>query len=88
MIYGDVIYNDVSANYLIYIVWRAIGMMKIAGLNVIAHAFVVNGATNQKKFFRMHAIPEHTKSGITYKAPNLYDPGKFVYFAIVADVLN
>ena len=57
-------------------------MMKIAGLNVIA--IVADGATNNRKFFRMHAIPEYTKSGITYKVPNLYDLGKFVYF--VADV--
>ena len=50
--------------------------MKIAGLNAIA--IVVDGATNKNKFFRMHAIPEHIMSGITYKVPNLYDPGKFV----------
>ena len=63
--------------YLIHVVWWAIRMMKIAGLNVTYITIVVDGATNKKKFFRMHAIPEHTKSGITYKAPNLYDPGKF-----------
>ena len=28
----------------------------------------------------MHKIEEHTKSDVTYKAPNIYLPEKFIYF--------
>jgi len=57
-------------------------MLEIAGLTVIA--ITADGASNNRKFFRMQAIPEYSKHGVTYKVPNLYQPEKFIYF--VADV--
>ena len=53
-------------------------MLKIAGLNVIA--IVADGAPNNRKFFKMHAIPEYKKLSIACKVPNLYNPVKFMYF--------
>jgi len=60
------------------LVWRAIRMLRLVGLTVIS--VVANGASTNRKFFRLHKIFEHQKSGITYKAPNISDPGRFVYF--------
>ena len=48
-------------------------MLKIAGLNVIA--VVVDGASTNHRFSRMHSIGK-----ITYKAPNLSQSDEFSYF--------
>ena len=70
--------TGVSANYLFHIIWKAIRMLKIAGLNVIA--VVADGASINRRFFRMHSINKHKKGKITYKAPNLSEPDEFIYF--------
>jgi len=57
-------------------------MLELAGLTVIA--ITVDGASNNRKFFHMQAIPEYSKHRVTYKVPNLYQPEKLIYF--VADV--
>ena len=41
---------------------------------------VSDGASSNRKFFASHAIEEHKKSGVTFKAPNIALPGNFVYF--------
>ena len=72
----------VSSNYLIYIVWRAIRLLQIAGLQVVC--VVADGASANRRFFRLHSIDEYKKSGVTYLAPNVCcAPGDKVYF--VAD---
>ena len=38
------------------------------------------GASSNRKFFASHAIEEHKKSGVTFKARNIALPGNFVYF--------
>ena len=69
----------VSSNYLIYIVWRAIRLLQIAGLQVIC--VVADGASANRRFFRLHSIDEYKKSGVTYLAPNICRaPGDKVYF--------
>ena len=40
--------TGVSANYLSYIIWKAVRMLKIAGLNVIA--VVADGASTNRRF--------------------------------------
>ena len=73
----------VTANYLIYLVWRAIRMLQIAGLQVIC--VTADGASPNRKFFKLHKIDKLVKSGITYVAPNVCcKPGNYVYF--MADV--
>ena len=49
-------------------------------MQVICVAIVADGATSNRKFFTMHTIEEHQKSSVTYKAPNIFLPGNFVYF--------
>ena len=56
-------------------------MLQIAGLTVLC--IVADGASNNRHFFRLHSISKFHKSGVTYKAPNVYSQGEFVYF--VAD---
>ena len=58
--------------------WRAIRMLALIGLQVIS--VVADGASNNRRFFRMHKISKFQCSGITYKAPNITNPGSFVYF--------
>jgi len=41
---------------------------------------VSDGASSIRRFFASHAIAEHKKSGVTFKAPNIDLPGNFVYF--------
>ena len=53
-------------------------MLALIGLQVIS--IVADGASNNRKFFRMHKISRFQCSGITYKAPNITKPGSFVYF--------
>ena len=59
------------------VVWRAIRMLQLAGLTVVS--VVADGASSNRKFFRLHKILEHQKSGVTYKAPNISRNGHFVY---------
>lgn len=70
-----------DADYLIHIAWKAIRMLQIAGLTVVC--MVADGASNNRRFFRSHSVSKYLKSGVTYKAPNIFLPGEFVYF--VAD---
>ena len=71
-----------TSNYLIYIVWRAIRLLQIAGLQVIS--VVADGASTNRRFFKLHSIDKYKKSGVTYLAPNVCRAaGDKVYF--VAD---
>ena len=73
----------VNANYLMYLVWRAIRMLQLADLQVIC--VVADGATPNRRFFKLHKMEQYTKSGVTYFAPNICrTPGDYVYF--IADV--
>ena len=72
----------VSSNCLIYIVWRAIRLLQIAGLQVVC--VVADGASANRRFFSLHSINEYKKSGVIYLAPNVcHASGDKVYF--VAD---
>ena len=53
-------------------------MLQMVGLTVIS--VVADGASCNRKFFRLHKILDHQKSGVTYKAPNISSPGSLVYF--------
>ena len=62
--------------------WRAIRLLQIAGLQVIS--VVADGASTNRKFFKLHCIDKYKKCGVTYLAPNICCfPGDKVYF--VAD---
>ena len=70
--------RGVTANYLMYLVWRAAGMLQIAGLQVIC--IVADGATPNRKIFKLHKIEELMKSGVTCVAPNVCSkPGNHLY---------
>ena len=60
------------------IVWRSTRMLQLVGLTVIS--VVADGASSNRKFFRLHKILQHQKAGVTYKAPNICQQGNFVYF--------
>ena len=51
-------------------------MLQMVGLTVIS--VVADGASCNRKFFRLHKILDHQKSGVTYKAPNISSPGSFI----------
>ena len=53
-------------------------MLALIGLQVIS--VIADGAPNNRRFFPMHTISKFQCSGITYKAPNITNPGSFVYF--------
>ena len=54
-------------------------MLQIAGLQVIS--IVADGASPNRKFFKLHKIEKLMKSGITYVVPNVCrPPGDYVYF--------
>ena len=53
-------------------------MLQMVGLTVIS--VVADGASSNRKFFRLHKVLHHQKSRVTYKAPNISSPGSFVYF--------
>ena len=61
-----------------HIIWRAIRMLEMSGLTVIY--VVADGCSTNRKFFRLHRIPDYQKSGVTYPAPNISSPGNQVYF--------
>ena len=60
------------------LVWQCIEHLEIIGLKVIA--VVCDGATPNRKFFKMHG----SSKGLTYKATNIYDNSRPVFF--ISDV--
>lgn len=60
------------------LVWRCVEHLEIIGLKVLA--VVCDGATPNRKFFKMHASSED----LTYKAKNLYDTSRPIFF--ISDV--
>ena len=52
-------------------------MLQLAGLTVVS--IVADGASSNRKFFRLHKISQYEKSGVTYKAPNICRQGHYVY---------
>ena len=68
----------VSVEYLMHVIWRAIRMIEICGLTVIY--VVADGCSTNRRFFRLHKIPQYQKSGVTYEAPNISMPGNKIYF--------
>lgn len=59
-------------------------MLQLAGLTVVL--VVADGVSSNRKFFRLHQILQHQKSGVTYKAPNICQQGSYIYF--MPDVLH
>ena len=53
-------------------------MIEICGLTVIS--VVADGCSTNRRFFRLHKIPQYQKSGVTYLAPNISSPGNKIYF--------
>ena len=53
-------------------------MLQLIGLTVIS--VVADGASSNRKFFRLHKILKYQQSGVTYMAPNISAPDRFVYF--------
>ena len=44
---------------------------------------VADGASANRKFFRLHSVDEYKRSGVTYLAPNVCcAPGDKVYFVV------
>ena len=72
----------VSGHDLHAIVWEAIRRVEQIGLPVVA--LVSDGAQPNRKFYRDHYHSSCVKNGILYKTPNIYRPGKYVYF--ISDV--
>ena len=62
-------YVGATAEHIMAIVWRSIRILQIAGLTAIS--VVADGASSNRKFFRLLRIVQHKKSGVTYKAPNV-----------------
>ena len=60
-------------------------MLQLADLQVVC--VVADGASPNRRFFRLHKMEEYMKSGVTYKVPNLCRlPGDSIYF--IPDVLH
>lgn len=71
-------FAGVSGHDLHGIVWNAIRRLEQIGLHVVAVA--CDGAKPNRKFFKDHFHKTCARKGVLYKAPNLFRPGKFVYF--------
>ena len=53
----------------------------ISRLILIQNLLFADGASANRRFFRLHSIDEYKKSGVTYLAPNVCRaPGDKVYF--------
>ena len=57
---------------------EAIRRLGQIGLHVVA--CVADGAKPNRKFFRDYKTKQYVKDGVAYKIPDVYRPGKFIYF--------
>ena len=78
--YAQYATSGVTADLLFPTVWDAIRHLEVAGLHV--HAIVCDGASSNRRFFRMH---RSKKEEITYRVKNPYSSDdRYVFF--VSDV--
>ena len=53
-------------------------MLQLVDLTVIS--IVADGASNNRKFFRLHKILKYQQSEVTYMAPNIMAPSRLCIF--------
>ncbi len=58
--------------------WGAVRRLKEIGLDVVC--VVADGAKPNRKFCRDHAHEYGMKDGVVYKARNIFEPSKWIYF--------
>ncbi|XP_033103726.1 uncharacterized protein LOC117106473, partial [Anneissia japonica] len=57
-------------------IWEAVEYIEVAGF--VVHALVSDGASPNRKFYRLHSTPN--SDGVTYKARHQMDQNRNVYF--------
>ena len=74
-VFGHFPCTGFNSHQLYWSVWPAVGILECAGFHV--RAFVCDGATPNRKFYRIHATRQN---GLTFYAENRYRPGSKIYF--------
>uniref|UniRef100_A0A1X7TG45 Uncharacterized protein n=1 Tax=Amphimedon queenslandica TaxID=400682 RepID=A0A1X7TG45_AMPQE len=75
---GQFATTTISGQELYDIIWTAIRKLKEVELEVVL--VVADGISTNRKFFKLHSDASCIKDGVVYKAKNIYDPTKFVWF--------
>ncbi len=67
-----------TSNQLYWVVWRAVGMLELAGFKVCA--FIADGASPNRKFFRLHRAPGQQHQSVVFKTINKFCRERDIYF--------
>ena len=60
--------------------WRAVSILEVS-LNLHVCATVNDGASPNRKFFRLHSkLAKEVDCDVVYKTPNIFAPSRFIYF--------
>ena len=72
--------GNVTSFQLMPLFWRIVSVLELA-LNLWVCAAVNDGASPNRKFFRLHCqLASGTNSDVVYKTPNLYAMSRVIYF--------
>ena len=60
--------------------WRIVAVLEVS-LNLHVCAAVNDGASPNRKFFRLHSkLAKEVDCDVVYKTPNIYAPSRFIFF--------
>lgn len=72
--------RDVTSFQIIPIFWKAVAVLELS-LNLWVVATVNDGASANRKFFRLHSpLAKDLKCDVVYKTPNIFATSRFIYF--------
>ena len=72
--------GNVTSFQLMPLFWRTVAVLE-ASLNLHVCAAVNDGASPNRKFFRLHSkLAKEVNCDVVYKTPNIFAPSRFIFF--------
>ena len=72
--------GNVTSYQIMPLFWRTVAVLEVS-LNLHVCAAVNDGASPNRKFFRLHSkLAKDVDCDVVYKTPNIYAPSRFIFF--------
>jgi hypothetical protein len=72
--------RNVTSFQIMPLFWRIVAVLEVS-LNLHVCAAVNDGASPNRKFFRLHSkLAKEVDCDVVYKTPNIYAPSRFIFF--------
>ena len=72
--------GNVTSFHIMPLFWRTVAVLEVS-LNLRVCAAVNDGASPNRKFFRLHSkLANEVNCDVVYKTPNIFAPSRFIFF--------